>query len=578
MDTTHFIIEKPQRWDNSFDPEMSGADLERLLATAPFSGMDPARFPKRTPLRGILQHDTRIRRFKNGEIIVREGDYGTSAFLILAGHARVVLRPSLPGALLGRRQSERKSFLQIVAQLWSNPRDPEVRKSTELQQDQRIASRKGQDNATRVFLRDVPRILDEHQTATMSVGDVFGEIAALSRTPRTATIFAVGDDTELLEIRWQGLRDLLRCDDRLRAHIDTIYRERTLATHFREIPLFRHLNEAQLRQVMDQTQFTTYGDYDWSGDYKRLAQTGSVAPEKETIIAQEGDYPNGVILIRAGFARLSQKFGHGHRTLNYLGAGREFGLREIAQNWRHKTATIPFQHTLRVVGYTHILTVPTAVMEEIVLPNVPPEVVSALLPAAPSPAAVQEPPPDALDAGAKIGPGLMEFLTEHRFFNGTATMVIDLDRCTRCDDCVRACASTHGGNPRFLRSGPSHGPVMIANACMHCADPVCLIGCPTGAIHRDLAGGAVVINPATCIGCQLCANNCPYEAIRMVETREEDGAFKVDQEMRPIIQATKCDLCVEQLGGPACERACPHGALQRMDMNNLDAFAHWLQR
>jgi ferredoxin len=60
-------------------------------------------------------------------------------------------------------------------------------------------------------------------------------------------------------------------------------------------------------------------------------------------------------------------------------------------------------------------------------------------------------------AREKVGAEILEFLTENRFFNGTATMVIDLDRCTRCDDCVRACASTHDNNPRFLRHGPSAG-------------------------------------------------------------------------------------------------------------------------
>ncbi len=181
-------------------------------------------------------------------------------------------------------------------------------------------------------------------------------------------------------------------------------------------------------------------------------------------------------------------------------------------------------------------------------------------------------------AAAKIGADTLEFLTENRFFNGTASMLIDLDRCTRCDDCVRACAAAHDNNPRFLRHGLTNGRIMVANACMHCVDPVCMIGCPTGAIHRDAFGGQVVINPVTCIGCKACFNNCPYDAIRMVEIRDDVGALMVDKEMKPIIKATKCDLCVEQIGGPSCERACPHGALKRMNLNDLDTFASWLKR
>ena len=574
MDTVHFVIDKPQRWDSQFDPEMTEADVNRLMELRPFSEMDVNKFSKRTPLRGILLNDARIRRFKNGEIIVRAGDYGSSAFLVLSGHARVVLNPGLPDKVLGRRKSQYKTFLQIVAQLWTNPRDPEVRTAKDLEQDAAVnagGKRKG------VFLQDVPRILDEHKTATMSPGDFFGEIAALSRAARTSTIFAVGDETELLEIRWQGLRDLMRFDDHLRHHIDRIYRERTLATHLREIPIFKRLNDEQLKRVIEQTQFGTYGDYDWSGDYKRLAKEGTRSPEKETIIAQEGDYPNGVVLIRSGFARLSQKFGHGHRTLNYLSAGCEFGLREIAHNWVHKES-VPFQQSLRVIGYTHVIIVPTPVMEEVVLPTVPLDELPEFFTPEELAGTTGSETQLKLDAGAKIGPELMEFLTENRYFNGTSTMVIDLERCTRCDDCVRACASTNENNPRFLRHGHTSGRIMVANSCMHCADPVCLIGCPTGAIHRGQVGGEVIVNQATCIGCSICANNCPYEAIRMVEIREEDGAFMVDKDMRPIAKATKCDLCSDQLGGPACERSCPHGAMRRMDMNNLDAFARWLNR
>jgi Fe-S-cluster-containing dehydrogenase component len=144
-------------------------------------------------------------------------------------------------------------------------------------------------------------------------------------------------------------------------------------------------------------------------------------------------------------------------------------------------------------------------------------------------------------------------------------MLIDQDRCVRCDDCVRACASGHDNNPRFIRHGKVHANWLITNACMHCSDPVCMIGCPTGAIHR-LTEGTVVINDNTCIGCATCANSCPYQNIRMVEIKDKNDRHIVDQLTgKPILKATKCDLCATQPGGPACVRACPHDALQRID-------------
>ena len=105
-----------------------------------------------------------------------------------------------------------------------------------------------------------------------------------------------------------------------------------------------------------------------------------------------------------------------------------------------------------------------------------------------------------------------------------------------------------------------------------------MIGCPTGAIHRNEAGGEVVINPITCIGCKACFNNCPYDAIRMVEIRDRAGALVLGADLKPVLKATKCDLCVEQIGGPACQRACPHGALTRMNLGDLDEFSGWVAR
>jgi Fe-S-cluster-containing dehydrogenase component len=186
-----------------------------------------------------------------------------------------------------------------------------------------------------------------------------------------------------------------------------------------------------------------------------------------------------------------------------------------------------------------------------------------------------------IKAGAipKIDTETLETLVEHRFIMGTSTMLIDLDRCVRCDACVEACAKGHNNNPRFIRHGRTFEHYMVANACMHCVDPVCMIGCPTGAIHRNTEGGQVMINDDTCIGCATCATNCPYDNIRMVEVRDQHGGFIVDEDTKkPIVKATKCDLCFDQPGGPACQRACPHDALQRFDMQDRPTLAGWLNR
>jgi Fe-S-cluster-containing hydrogenase component 2 len=99
-----------------------------------------------------------------------------------------------------------------------------------------------------------------------------------------------------------------------------------------------------------------------------------------------------------------------------------------------------------------------------------------------------------------------------------------------------------------------------------------MIGCPTGAIHRELEG-QVVINDNICIGCSTCANSCPYENIKMVQARNAEGEFSQDaMSLRQVVKASKCDLCVDQLDGPACQRACPHDALKRIDLFELSTL------
>jgi Fe-S-cluster-containing dehydrogenase component len=155
---------------------------------------------------------------------------------------------------------------------------------------------------------------------------------------------------------------------------------------------------------------------------------------------------------------------------------------------------------------------------------------------------------------------------EMGLLEGNSILVIDLDSCTRCDDCVRACADTHGGRPRFVREGDKYENLLITKSCYHCSDPVCLVGCPTGAIRRASVGEVVEIVDDLCIGCQACANNCPYDAIVMHETGEVWPQNMVPEILRgkARLLASKCDLCYKTNHGPACVKNCPHACAFRV--------------
>src|SRR3954470_2938307 len=123
MPDLEIAISRPQRWDVSFG-QMTDADVERLLRIEPFRSIDPAAFPPTLPLRGIVAGDMRIVRYEAGDVVVREGDYGNSAFLVLGGSVRVVL-DRLDPDLLGREQPRRRGWLRAIAQLWQNSPVPE---------------------------------------------------------------------------------------------------------------------------------------------------------------------------------------------------------------------------------------------------------------------------------------------------------------------------------------------------------------------------------------------------------------------------------------------------------------------
>ena len=151
---------------------------------------------------------------------------------------------------------------------------------------------------------------------------------------------------------------------------------------------------------------------------------------------------------------------------------------------------------------------------------------------------------------------LVDDLIGLNLYNSQNVLLIDLDRCTRCDECVKACATAHGGVARFTRDGPRLGHYLVTMACRSCTDPKCMIGCPVGSIRRK--DSLEIHIEDWCIGCERCASQCPFGNINMVELMAP-----ITRPSAPTLQATVCDLCAG-FDGPNCVYACPHDAAIRV--------------
>lgn len=154
--------------------------------------------------------------------------------------------------------------------------------------------------------------------------------------------------------------------------------------------------------------------------------------------------------------------------------------------------------------------------------------------------------------------------------DGRYALYLDVERCVGCESCVVACFDQNDLDVErkehawrrviSLESGraPEASIAFVSVACMHCGDAPCVLGCPTGALGRDPATGAVVVEAAQCIGCRTCSMACPFGVPR----------YGRDGRMR------KCDLCtvrVEHGRDPACVRACPTRALRYGFENDVAA-------
>jgi DMSO reductase iron-sulfur subunit len=144
------------------------------------------------------------------------------------------------------------------------------------------------------------------------------------------------------------------------------------------------------------------------------------------------------------------------------------------------------------------------------------------------------------------------------------SFLFDLNRCTGCGACIIACAAENYGKQGmnwrqvYTFNETRHPAIPLFNlsmACNHCGIPACLKSCPARAISKDPETGAVIVDPAKCLGCKYCTWACPYDAPQY-------------NAARGVIE--KCDFCIERLKkgeAPACVCSCPTNALRMEDFD-----------
>jgi molybdopterin-containing oxidoreductase family iron-sulfur binding subunit len=189
-------------------------------------------------------------------------------------------------------------------------------------------------------------------------------------------------------------------------------------------------------------------------------------------------------------------------------------------------------------------------------------------------------------------------------------MAIDLDRCTRCQACVVACAAENNvvplGPEQATATRPIHwmdildpegrpwelGPWPAPIPCMHCERPECVKVCPVGACYRS-DDGIVIQIWDRCIGCRACMAACPYSRryynwVPPTWPGGDASSSNPDVAVRPVGVVEKCTLCQHRIRAvterarldeapvedervqrlPACAAACPSRALTFGDQSD----------
>lgn len=470
-----------------------------------------------------LNHGSIIkRRIPAGEIIFREGDFGSTAFYVIDGKVDVFI--STPRAHVNTKAQD--GFFSRLKSLLVNRKE-----------DERV-----EENMTREFISiDAPVDLSyDKPVAELGPGDLFGEMSCMSFYPRSATVRAVTEVVVLEMLR--NVLDVLQKNKTFRAQLDKKYRERALDTHLRSVPILKSLTREFVDRLRDGVELQRF------------------APG-ETIFKQ-GDIADSFYLVRLGFVKVTEKYPGGELILAYLSKGNYFGEIGLLGSG-HRTATCS--------ALDHVEVVKIKADDFNVMIEQFPEIRAHLQQSA------RERMHENELRYKRVQTVPVDKFLEQGLMEAQSLLVLDLQKCTRCDQCVKACADSHDGVTRLIRDGLRFENFLVATSCRQCRDPLCMVGCPVGSIRRK--NSLEVIIEDWCIGCGLCASNCPYGNINIhqFEVPLDNPEFDLDKtgelvvkKARVVRKATSCNLCHDH-PEPNCVYACPHDAAHRV--SPADFFA-----